>query len=66
MIKIHLKYIMNYFIHRITNAKAERINTKIALIKKMALNQTNMWHPKITMNFRPGNLNLALKPYAKV
>ena len=35
MMKVHLDKILNYFIHRITNGKAESINSKIALIEKM-------------------------------
>ncbi|MCL4349095.1 MAG: transposase [Candidatus Thermoplasmatota archaeon] len=36
MMKAHLDKILNYFIHRITNAWAERINSKIASIQEMA------------------------------
>ena len=34
-IRIHMDKTPNYFTHRITNARAERINSKIALIEKM-------------------------------
>ena len=34
--KLHLEKIMIYFTHRITNARAEGINSKIALIEKIA------------------------------
>lgn len=33
---MHIDKILNYFTHIITNAKAEGINSKIALIEKMA------------------------------
>ena len=36
MMRMQIDKILNYFTHRITNAKAERINSKIALIEKMA------------------------------
>ena len=41
MMKLHIEKIMNYFIHRITNARAEGINSKIALIEKMAYGYRN-------------------------
>ena len=46
MMKIHLEKIMNYLVHRITNARAEGINSKIALIEKMAYGFRNKEHLK--------------------
>lgn len=39
--KVHLASIMNYLIHRITNARAEGMNSKIALIEKMVFRYRN-------------------------
>ena len=58
MMKAHLKSIMNYFIHRITNARAGGINLKIALIEKMAFGYRNRGHLKTAKYFRCGNLQL--------
>ncbi|EQB66361.1 MAG: hypothetical protein AMDU2_EPLC00007G0002 [Thermoplasmatales archaeon E-plasma] len=44
MMKLHIEKIMNYFIHRITSARAEGINSKIALIEKMAYGYRNKEH----------------------
>ena len=38
-LKVHLKNIMNYFIHCITNANKEGINSMIALIEIMAFRE---------------------------
>ena len=58
MMKVHIERILNYFIHRITNARAEGINSKIALIEKMAYGYRNKEHLKIAIYFRCGNLQL--------
>ena len=58
MMKVHLEKIMNYFDHRITNARAEGINSKIALIEKMAYEFRNKEHLKTAIYFRCGNLQL--------
>ena len=58
MMKAHMEKIMNYFVHRITNARAEGINSKIALIEKMAYGFRNKEHLKTTIYFRCGNLQL--------
>ena len=58
MMKLHLVKIMNYFTHRITNARAEGINSKIALIEKMAYGFRNKEHLKTSIYFRCGNLQL--------
>ena len=52
MMKLHLEKIMNYFTHRITNARAEWINSKIALIEKMAYGFRNKEYLKTAIYFR--------------
>ncbi|MEM0312748.1 MAG: transposase [Candidatus Micrarchaeia archaeon] len=42
--KDHLENILNYFVHKITNAKTEGINSKIALIEKMSYGHNNTEH----------------------
>lgn len=49
MINVHLKNIMNYFIHRTTNARAEGINSKIVLIEKTAFVYRNKGALKIVI-----------------
>ena len=58
MMKVHLEKIMNYFVHKITNARAEGINSKISLIEKMAYGFRNREHLKTAIYFRCGNLQL--------
>ena len=58
LMKVHLERILNYFTHRITNARAEGINSKIALIEKMAYGYRNQEHLKTAIYFRCGNLQL--------
>ena len=58
MMKVHLASILNYFVHRITNARAEGMNSKIALIEKMAFGYRNMEHLKTAIYFRCSNLQL--------
>ncbi len=52
MMKVHIDRILNYFTHRITNARAEGINSKIALIEKMAYGYRNKEHLKTAIYFR--------------
>ncbi|MGC8618855.1 MAG: transposase [Thermoplasmata archaeon] len=49
---------MNYFTHRITNARAEGISSNIALIEKMTYGYRNKEHLKTAIYFRCGNLQL--------
>jgi transposase len=56
--KVHMDKILNYFIHHITNARAESINSKIALIEKMAFGYRIKEHLKTAIYFRCGNLDL--------
>ncbi len=58
MMKVHIDFILNYFTHRIINAKAEGINSRIALIEKMAFGFRNKEHLKTKIYFRCGNLGL--------
>jgi transposase len=58
MMKVHIGNIMNYFTHHITNARAEGINSKIALIEKMAFGYRNRENMKTAIYFRCGNLDL--------
>lgn len=56
--KVNLERILNYFTHRITNSRAEGINSRIALIEKMAFGYRNKEHLKIAIYFRCSNLQL--------
>ena len=58
MIKDHLTGVMNYFKHRITNAVAEGLNSKIATIQKMAYGFRNKDHFRTAVLFRCGGLDL--------
>jgi len=58
MVKVHIGKILNYFTHHVTNARAEGINSKIALIEKMAFGYRNRGHLKTAIYFRCGNLQL--------
>jgi transposase len=58
MIKDHLTGVMNFFAHRITNAVAEGLNSKIATIQKMAYGFRNKGHFRTAVLFRCGGLDL--------
>ena len=58
MIRDHLSGVMAYFTHRITNAVAEGMNSKIATIQKMAYGYRNKEHFKTAIYFHCGNLQL--------
>ena len=58
MLRAHLKNIITYAKHRITNAATEGINAKIQAIKKTACGFRNMEHFKIAIYFHCGGLNL--------
>ncbi|MHB8371912.1 MAG: transposase [Thermoplasmataceae archaeon] len=58
--KVHIVNKMNYFIHHIKKARAEGINSKIALIEKMSFGYRNKEHLKTAIYFRYGNLELYL------
>ena len=58
MMRMHIDKILNYFTHRITNAKPEGINSKIALIEKMAYGFRSRGYLKTAIYFKCGNLDL--------
>jgi transposase len=58
MLRTHLKNIVTYAKHRITNAVTEGINAKIQAIKKTACGFRNMEHFKIAICFHCGGLDL--------
>ncbi len=58
MIQEHLNGVMNFFTHRITNTVAERLNSKVATIQKMAYGFRNKEHFKIAVLFWCGGLQL--------
>ena len=58
MIKRHLHNVLTYFSHRITNAVAEGLNSKIATIQKRACGFRNYSHFKTAVYFHCGGLNL--------
>ena len=49
---------MAYFVHRITNAIAEGMNSKISTMQKMAYGYRNKEHFKTAICFHCGNLQL--------
>ena len=51
MVKDHLTGRMNYFARRITNAVAEGLNSRIAMIQKMAHGHRNREHFKTAVLF---------------
>lgn len=58
MMAKHLPNILTYFTHRITNAVAEGLNSKIATIQKRACGYRNRDHFKIAVYFHCGGLDL--------
>ena len=57
-LKVHLDNIVTYAKHRITNALAEGVNTKIEKIKRMACGFRNRAHYCTAIYFHCGGLNL--------
>lgn len=57
-LKTHLDNIVTYAKHRITNALAEGINTKIERIKRMACGFRNRGHYRTAIYFHCGGLDL--------
>jgi transposase len=62
MIKRHLSNVMSYFNHRITNAVAEGLNSKIQTIKKRAYGFRNRENFKTAIYFHCGGLDLYPAP----
>lgn len=62
LIARHLPNVLTYFNHRITNAVAEGLNSKIATVQKRACGFRNPDHFKIAVYFHCGGLNLYPAP----
>jgi len=62
LIARHLPNVLTYFKHRITNAVAEGLNSKIASAQKRACGFRNPDHFKIAVYFHCGGLNLYPAP----
>lgn len=58
LIARHLPNVLTYFTHRITNAVAEGLNSKIATVQKRACGYRNPDNFKIAIYFHCGGLNL--------
>jgi len=58
MLKRHFQGVLNFFDHRITNAVAEGLNSKIQTVKKMAYGFRNRDHFKTAIFFHCGGLHL--------
>jgi transposase len=57
-LKRHLRGILTFFKHRITNATAEGLNSKIQMVKEMACGFRNREHYKLAIYFHCGGLDL--------
>lgn len=57
-VKAHLANILTYFAHRITNATAEGLNSKIQTVKQKACGFRNREHFKTAILFHCGGLSL--------
>lgn len=57
-LKVHLKNILTYFKHKICNATAEGLNSKIQMVKEMACGFRNREHYKMAIYFHCGGLDL--------
>ncbi len=57
-LKRHLPNILTYFNHRITNAVAEGLNSKIQMVKEMACGFRNREHYKTAIYFHCGGLDM--------
>lgn len=57
-LKRHLSGILTFFKHRITNATAEGLNSKIQMVKEMACGFRNREHYKLAIYFHCGGLDL--------
>ena len=55
---VHLRNILTYFRHRLTNATAEGLNSKIQMVKEMACGFRNREHYKTAIYFHCGGLDL--------
>jgi transposase len=66
MLKRHATNVFTYFRHRVTNAVAEGINSKIQTIKKRAYGFRNREHFKLAIYFHCGGLDLYPLTHVKV
>ena len=57
-LQAHLPNILTYFRHRLTNATAEGLNSKIQMVKEMACGFGNREHYKTAIYFHCGGLDL--------
>lgn len=57
-VKSHLRNVLTYFTHRVTNAAVEGINSVIQTVKKMACGYRNNDHFRIAVYFHKGGLDL--------
>ena len=58
MIKNHIDGVMNYFLHPITNAVSEGLNTTIQLLKQRARGYRNFCNLRVAVLFHCGGLQL--------
>jgi transposase len=58
LIARHLPNVLTYFAHRVTNAVAEGLNSKIVTVQKRACGYRNPNNFKIAVYFHWGGLNL--------
>lgn len=65
MIKRHGQNVFTYFKHRVTNAVAEGLNSKIQTIKKQAYGFRNREHFKLAIYFHCGGLDLYPSTHVK-
>ena len=61
-LKTHLPNLLTFFKHRITNAVAEGLNSKIQMVKQMACGFRNREHYKTAIYFHCGGLDLYPQP----
>ena len=57
-LQAHLRNILTYFRHRVTNATAEGLNRKIRMVKEMACGFRNREDYKTAIYFHCGGLDL--------
>jgi transposase len=57
-LETHIRNILTYFKHRITNATTEGLNSKIQMVKEMACGFRNREHYKTAIYFHCGGLDL--------
>jgi transposase len=57
-LRSHLANLLTYFKHRISNATAEGLNSKIQMVKTMACGFRNRTHYKLAIYFHCGGLDL--------